>query len=431
VKRAVRKCAVVLLPSLAWSCGDAADQAAEDADSSGGGVVSVTASAGELLDVGGGGASGGNGGDCPGGGPGAGEYEFSFIWIANSPQGTVSKVNTFTGVEEGRYRTGPGEPDPSRTSVNQFGDVAVANRNGGITKIAARLDACRDRDGDGTIQTSTGPQDILDWGDDECVLWHQDLPAQGSDGPRPVAWEPVNSNCSSTGPRVWVGYYSGTDQDVGIFRRLDGSTGDTLDEIEVPVWNLADKPTGPYGGAVNAAGDFWVTGYYGPAIRIDAETLEVEWFEPPDQSGFYGMALDVDENIWIGGCDGVIYRFDQAAQTFENIAPVEGRARGVQVDDAGRAWFAGNNPCRLIAVDTVTKQVIDDDIDLPGCGEPVGVSIDVEGYVWVVDKNAEQAYKVDPETYEIVTIVTGLVDPYTYSDMTGHGLGLVAGPPAG
>jgi hypothetical protein len=51
--------------------------------------------------------------------------------------------------------------------------------------------------------------------------------------------------------------------------------------------------------------------------------------------------------------------------------------------------------------------------------------------VWVVDKNAEQAYKVDPETYEIVTIVTGLVDPYTYSDMTGHGLGLVAGPPAG
>ena len=35
---------------------------------------------------------GGNGGDCPGGGGMMGEdVEFSYIWIANSPAGTVSK----------------------------------------------------------------------------------------------------------------------------------------------------------------------------------------------------------------------------------------------------------------------------------------------------------------------------------------------------
>ena len=97
----------------------------------------------------------------------------------------------------------------------------------------------------------------------------------------------------------------------------------------------------------------------------------------------------------------------------------------------GRAWFAGNDPCRLIMVDTKTKQLVTDDIELPGCGMPVGVSIDVEGYVWVVDQQSSLAYKVDPTSYDIVLTVTGLVNPYTYSDMTGAGLGLISNPPQG
>src|SRR5690606_19271594 len=137
------------------------------------------------------------------------------------------------------------------------------------------------------------------------------------------------------------------------------------------------------------------------------------------------------ERMWIGGCDGAIYHFDPATNEFETIATIEGRARGVQVDNDGIAWFAGNNPCRLLEVDTVTKTVLDDSIPLPGCSTPVGVSIEVEGYVWVVDVDAEVAYKVDPVTHDIVSTVTGLVSPYTYSDMTGHGLGLVAKPPTG
>jgi len=374
----------------------------------------------------------GQGGDCPGGGgmPG-GKPEFSYIWIANSSQGTVSKIDTFTGIELGRYRTGPDDPDPSRTSVNQLGDVAVANRNGGIVKIAAIEERCIDENGDGVIQSSSGPDDVLAWGDDECVLWYQELPAEGGNGPRPIAWEPSAEGCGGPAARVWVGFYTGVDQDIGIFQRRDGTTGALLDELEVPVWRLSDRDRGPYGGAVNKDGDFWVTGYYGPAIRIDAETLDVEWFQPPDGSGFYGMALDQNEDMWIGGCDGVIYRFSQDTQSFSSIATIEGRARGVQIDDEGRAWFAGNNPCRLLMVDTITGTLVEDAIPLPGCGEPVGVSIDVEGKVWGVDREAEVAFKVDPETHAVLQTVTGLIDPYTYSDMTGHGLNLVTNPPQG
>jgi hypothetical protein len=121
-------------------------------------------------------------GGCGGGG-GMGMPEFSYIWIANSVEGTVSKIDTFTGVEVGRYVTGPdtsglGDANngPSRTSVNLYGDAAVANRNGGVTKIAARLEDCPDTNGNGVADTSTGPLDVKAWGQDECVLWHHPTP---------------------------------------------------------------------------------------------------------------------------------------------------------------------------------------------------------------------------------------------------------------
>ena len=86
---------------------------------------------------------------------------FDFIWIANSSQGTVSKIDTKTGVEQARYYTGPGASNPSRTSVNQYGDVAVSNRDpGSIIKIMALKAKCIDKNNNGMIATSAGPNDI-------------------------------------------------------------------------------------------------------------------------------------------------------------------------------------------------------------------------------------------------------------------------------
>jgi streptogramin lyase len=85
----------------------------------------------------------------------------------------------------------------------------------------------------------------------------------------------------------------------------------------------------------------------------------------------------------------------------------------------------------VACADIKTNQILADAVPLPGCIEPVGVSIDVEGYVWVVDHRAQTAFKVDPDTYETVLSVVGLSLPYTYSDMTGAGLNLVVNPPGG
>jgi streptogramin lyase len=105
-----------------------------------------------------------------------------------------------------------------------------------------------------------------------------------------------------------------------------------------------------------------------------------------------------------------------------------GSLRGLMIDRNGHLWAAGNAPCSLVQFDVTTRSLINGAVPLPGCDTPVGVSIDVDGFVWSPDQWANVAFKVDPSTYTITT-AAGLVQPYTYSDMTGAGLDLVVNPP--
>ena len=388
---------------------------------------------GPKLDVGDGNGMG-NGGDCPGSDGDPGENEFSVIWIANSPEGTVSKIDTVTATELARYATGPDAPDPSRTTVNLQGDVAVANRSGSVTKIAAEEERCIDANANGAIDTSQGPNDVLPWGEDECVLWHHDIPFNNNDnqgGPRGTAWDAGAdaAGCATANPHLWIGWRDQPD-DVAIVRRLDGATGTLDGEVVIPDW-VGNWGHGPYGGAADADGAYWGLGTLGTLIRIDPDTLDYERWENPEAHVMYGIAINADGDPWLAGWDGGLWHFDRDTEQFIDMGGSDGgpsRFRGLMIDASGEAWIAGNNPCGLVRFDTQGGNLVNGAIDLPGCDEPVGVSIDVDGMVWVVDRGASTAYKVDPGDLSTVT-VGGLVSPYTYSDMTGAGLGLVTNPP--
>lgn len=371
---------------------------------------------------------------CANGG-GGNDDVLSFIWIANSSEGTVSKINTMTGVEEGRYDSSPqAGGNPSRTSVNLLGDVAVSNRDpGGVTKIAAHLENCVDTNNNNQIETSSGPNDVLPWGQDECVLWHTVTPTNGyGNGPRPTAWEGGKfdeQGCTvDENPRLWIGFR--TDGGNGVFWRIDGATGDVLDEVDVGYWGGG---FGPYGGAVNAEGDLMVTGLNtDPSMHIDAETLAVTNLGNPGTNCKYGMSVDQNGDIWVGHCFGEgVSHYSFANNQWTTIPNAGGqRVNGVQADRDGNVWGAGSDPCRIVQIDVETKQYINANIPLPfDCSSPWGVSVDVEGFVWIVDMGSSKAYKVDPETYQTMLTVNGLVGPYTYSDMTGSGLNLVVNPP--
>ncbi len=433
----------LLMLTLALGCGgEGSRDAAGMPDGSGiasltdgqapttGGDEQELADSGEKLDAAGGSATAG-GGDCPGGGGMPGELEFSNIWIANTPEGTVSKIDTQSGVEVGRYYTGAAaNSDPSRTSVNLLGDVAVVNRAGGsVVKIAARQERCVDANGDGDIQTSTGPADVLPWGTDECVLWETEL----FTGARAAAWDSGNDpdnlddmGCMVVDPMLWVSAMD--DANTVHIWRLDGETGDKIDEVTLPDWT--GNWGGVYGGAVDREQGFWAPGKENTVlVHVDAETLELRVHDAEGYDRFYGIAMDGQGTPWVASeFDDELLHFDREAEQFVGHGTTgHGSLRGLAVDADGNAWIAANNPCDLVRYDGAAGTY--ENIALADCGTPVGVSIDVEGFIWVVDQGSNRAYKVDPSSRTVVATVMGLAAPYTYSDMTGAGLSLVTNPP--
>jgi hypothetical protein len=350
-----------------------------------------------------------------------------YIWVANSGQGTVSKIDTDTMVEEGRYLVrADAAGDPSRTSVNLAGDVAVANRNGGVTKVWARPERCVEHNGMPGLQTSSGADDVLAWEVEECVAWHTEFPQYSRQ--RPVAWtrgEQDPDSCDIVHARVWTAGATEAADSLEIVR-LHGEDGSVETTIEIPEVNATGF--GAYGGAVDADGNFYVS-FYGGAkafIAVDFETTDYELHQIPDEMGVaYGITVDEAGRAWVCG-DGVA-RFDPADDSWafahHDAQPLHTGPIYAGCQTSGdRLWVSMmmNQPAPhpLRAIDTETLEIVQG-IDLPV--HLHGVSIDTQGRVWGVPAYSTDAYRVDPDT-EKWEIYSGLTSAYTYSDMTGYAL---------
>jgi DNA-binding beta-propeller fold protein YncE len=347
----------------------------------------------------------------------------SFIWISNTGEGTLSKVNTVAAVEVARYITGPygTANDPSRTSVNRHGDMVVTNRNPNlmakpsVTKFAASEDDCIDRNASGVIDTSTGPGDVKPWLEDECMLWNTEFgPPSGG---RPTAWDGQEDPDTGLGGHVWVATCSWGLGANKVYR-LDGDTGEILAE--------GPAPGGcPYGGAVDRNSDFWyVNNHTGPRIvKVDKGTMATVEY-PIGGIGLchYGIAIDSDGRIWTGG-SLCVRRFDPGDMS-EVITQVGGDCprctllRGIAVGremSRGFVWAADSSG-DILKIDQATGAFV---TAIPvGVPDTIGVAIDFEGYVWAVSQGGNAAYKIDPRTETFTTVPIG-TGPYTYSDMTG------------
>ena len=359
-----------------------------------------------------------------------GGFDFSYLWIANTGQGSISKINTKTMIEEGRYYAdpNPGAASSSRTSVNIDGHyVVVSNRGTGtITKVAANVEDCMDKDGDGIIKTSQSKDDLLPWGTDECVLWNVTVnppPDSYTHGPRGTAWAPGVFNketCKYENQKVWVGWMDAPSH--GIIASFNGDTGAQENTVGLDNWS-PDVNYAPYGAAADGFGNIWFTSVYRELGRINTTTLEVKRW-PTNGIAVYGMTVDGKGNVWFGPYSNQpVAMFDAALEQFVVVPGTTENHRGVAVDGDGMVWVASNaggtNGCGLNQIDSNTMTQVQFH-KFPMCGTPVGVSIDVDGFIWMVD-NDGLANRIDPDTYEKIQIpVAG--DHYTYSDMTGGGL---------
>ncbi len=382
-----------------------------DTDGSGGGASD---SDGPKFDI----ASPDGGSACGGakGGGGGGSETFSYIWIANSSQGTVSKINTQTLVEEGRYltRSDGAAGSPSRTSVNLNGNMAVANRSGGITAFWSNPEDC-DPNANGVpgLQTASDAN-FLPWGEDDCLRWHTPINASSN---RPAAWAPgvwSDSECRYVNNKFWTAARGGDDPGTRVML-LDGETGVIEQTIQIPEF------TGiTYGGAVDGDGNFWGHQSGGSQLFfVDRETFQYQIYDGPGDS--YGIAVDDNGKPWT--CYLGVHRLDPATGVWDHNNSINSSYGGCMSDGAGTMWLS-HDP--LLGIDINTMQVVQS-LDIPQ--DIHGVSIDFDGYVWGVPIAGSVAYRIDPTTGAVDTI-PGLVGAYTYSDMTGFALAN-AGAPSG
>lgn len=383
----------------------------------------------------------------------------AFIWIANTGEQTVSKIDTKTRKEVARYRVGA--PDPSRTSVSATGDAYVGSRDGqGLTKLSALGESCPDTNQDGVITTSKGPTDVLAFGQDDCMSWFTKL----TDSIRGVAAQDVPAttkvtNVQGTSPMVtttpaehyvWAG--GGT---TGKLFKLQGDTGQII--------LTTSAPRGIYGLALDGSGLLWMTGgaYWGGSLGVvdtrtclddvscDAPvcTLTCTETDCPDScdgavktsitlnpDSAYGITVDCRQRVWLGGSGGPIKRYDPTAPahlrlTIAADSSMTQGVHGIAADARGFIWGAvpGQGVLRLDAETMGQSTLIRTDYGAKG------IAVAATGEVWAITQST-MAHVITPganltDNTLLGNAVTGLVSPYTYSDMTGEQLRLATNEP--
>jgi len=306
-----------------------------------------------------------------------------YLWVANSGEATVSRINTETITEESRYPVGQ---SPSRTAVDFRGNVFVANRAFSGQGTVTRVDV-RDCEGADCVQYNApvGPNDAV---------------------PRGMAVDADGF--------PWVGTYNDR-----TLRRLDPTTGLVIES------HFVDARV--YGIAIDSEGIIWFTNLEIPEFtggRLGAfdTTLGevVGTWEIPGCSNPYGIAVDVDGNVWLGNftCNNLV-RFDRLSETFTSYeTPGLDRTRGVAVDGDGFVWVASYGTDRVAKFDPEAEAFVG---TYPACSGPIGIGIANDNHVWVPCYSSNNVVRLTPEGARAGEVSVGR-NPYSYSDLTGFQL---------
>lgn len=345
---------------------------------------------------------------------------FPYIWVANSGEGTISKLNVDTGEELARYKTGPGSASPSRTTVDQDGNVWVGNRsNNTITKVGLKeWDQCIDRNGNGHIDTSTGAGDVMawsgNWGDisgaeDECILHHVAMVAEDVTTPRDIRLVAITPDNN-----IFVGGY----YQKSLFK-VDNQTGEIIAATET----LQSH----YGGVVDKDGNLWSMKSGSGHVEKISNNMKTQELIAIGHSG-YGVTIDKYGKVWTSEYGARFSAFDPADPTgtlkvFNQTG--NNGAQGITADNNGDIFLAGSLSSSVVGHYT---QEFDGDDNFIGVtfvenykvGQgPTGVAVDSNGLIWSTNTGTDNVSRIDPTTGSVENFPVGDY-PYNYSDMTGN-----------
>ncbi len=315
---------------------------------------------------------------------------FTDLWVANTADDTVTRIDTRTGSVIGTYAVdwiaGRNNDNPSRTAVDFDGNAWVANRAFGGQASVAKI-----RGGDCVT---------------DCVEFV--VPVGANDGVARALAIDANGD-------VWVGLHNARQA-----IRLSVDDGRVLETISTPLT--------PYGFAVDRDNVLWMAGASSELIAaydIDEGRFLGTW-RPGGCSFPYGIAIDDNGDIWTGNwtCNHMVF-YDRAS-ILDDTIPDDIRifsqaqmtsTRGVAIDSEGYVWMAASASDRVGRYDPVagTWQTY------PVCDQPTGVGIAPDGNVWAVCLGNDRAHRLTADgTFVSETMVGD--QPYSYSDLTGFQL---------
>ena len=356
-----------------------------------------------------------------------------FIWVPNQ-EGTVSKIDTETGDELGRYRISPpglGSTEPSRTTVDLEGNCWVGVRNAGTVVKIGLFEAGNwvDRNGNGVCDTSqdtngngdiTGSE-ILDWGTDECVL-HEIFLKPGVEttripGDTSSGSSDYDKDHESTSPRalaidadnnLWTARY-----DPAKYFYVD-DTGAILRSVDIESHFGSD---GPYGAVIDGNGILWTSGQgTNKLVRLNPSDDSTSELQLGHFS--YGMGLDDSNHLFVSGwTNQKLSRIDVTTGTkdWTKTGPYE--ARGVACTGDGDVWVASTSEGKVYRYDNDGNSKADISV---GNG-PTGVAVDSNGKVWSCNLYDSDVKRINPASnlVDLSKSVAGSTGHYSYSDMTG------------
>ncbi|HSW59790.1 MAG TPA: hypothetical protein VLJ60_03270 [bacterium] len=396
-----------------------------------------------------------------------------YLWAANHTAESVSKFNTQTFKEEGRYWVGI---NPSRTAVDLDGNMWVGGRDDGrVTKVLWDTTKCPDDNSDGIytsyIDGTTGEvvqvNSVADPFVDECVVY--------SEVTNP-SFPSVRGMAVGSDGKIWIGYSYG-----GI-QSIDPETfvlGTYHSATSIPVWRPdvngvfqvvtgeMVNADGVYGLIVDSNGILYISSLTNRRYLVAFDTKTETWIGAFEKDGVcsYGIAVDAKNRIWLGGypdCMGIaMFDFEQKkAWSFlvpDSATLTPGGTSTVQVHEKAAGGGKLAHDTTGVTVDPATghiwtsfylhgytgKMVLDEtdfsnsswtfiattrdpsNILLPGVGVDLrGVGLDPYGYVWTLGLGSDRVWKIDPATNARAADLPegksiGVGSHYTYSDFTG------------
>lgn len=171
--------------------------------------------------------------------------ETATVFVPNTGEGTVSAIDPDSALERARYRTLADQP--AQVAIDYEGHAWVLGERAGggaaITHIAGDAMSCVDRDGAG-LATSSGADDVLPSGADECVLL--EVPLDRDLGrAKGLAVDGLRAP-DQTAAVVWLGL-----PDQHALMALDGASGEELKRVELDGFE-------PYAMTFDPWGTLWV-----------------------------------------------------------------------------------------------------------------------------------------------------------------------------